>query len=298
MNPLIVGLSALGCVALAGAGVRMLRSTPAGAEAYLADTREDRRSLLRSFRTWLGERYGRTVMGLLSGRKREQVQHRIDAAGRPGGMTLQSYAAQKASLTILLALVGVLLLAVTGNPLPILALAVLGWIAVDFRLGATAKRRQKQLNLDLPDFMDVLAVTVGAGLSFRNGLKRVADAIGGPLGEEVETTLRQMSIGSSRRAAFEGLRDRNDSETLALFITALLQAEELGAPLGPTLHSIAADMRKASGQNARRAAAKAAPRVSVIVTTVIVPGAIILILASLFVGASSEGGGFPGLGGG
>ena len=108
----------------------------------------------------------------------------------------------------------------------------------------------------------MLTVTVGAGLGFRNALDRVSSELEGPLSEEVQTVLRQLSLGSSRRAAFEGLKERNDSETLQQFVTALLHAEELGAPLGDTLSAIATDMRKAFAQDARRRAARAPSRAS------------------------------------
>ena len=72
--------------------------------------------------------------------------------------------------------------------------------------------------------------------------------------------LRQMSLGASRRAAFEALRDRNASEQLSSFVAAQLQAEELGVPLSEALNDIAHDMRRAAHQAARRRAARATPR--------------------------------------
>jgi tight adherence protein C len=97
------------------------------------------------------------------------------------------------------------------------------------------------------------------------------------------TALRQMELGASRRQAFLALRERSTSESLASFIAAQLQAEELGVPLSEALNDIADDMRRTAHQNARRRASRAAPRVSLIVTTLIVPGAMILILVSLLI---------------
>ena len=128
-------------------------------------------------------------------------------------------------------------------------------------------------------------MTVRAGLGYRLALSRVAEALGGPVGEEMLIALRQMELGASRRAAFEALRDRNGSEQLSSFVAAQLQAEELGVPLSEALNDIAADMRRAAHQAARRRAARAAPRVSLIVTSLIVPGTMILIVASIFLGS-------------
>ena len=108
------------------------------------------------------------------------------------------------------------------------------------------------------------------------------------------TALRQMELGAPRRDAFLALRERNGSEALSSFVTAQLQAEELGVPFSEALNDIATDMRRIAHQNARRAAQRAAPRVSLIVTTLIVPGAMILILLSIFLGADVEGSGILG----
>ena len=93
-------------------------------------------------------------------------------------------------------------------------------------------------------------------------LQRVAEALGGPVGEEMLTALRQMELGATRREAFLALRARNDSESLSTFVGAQLQAEELGVPLSEALNDIAQDMRRAAAQDARRRAARAAPRIA------------------------------------
>ena len=94
--------------------------------------------------------------------------------------------------------------------------------------------------------------------------------------------LRQMDLGQDRRDAFLALRERNKSESLKSFVAAQLQAEELGVPLAEALNDIATDMRRMAHQNARRQAQRASPRVSLLVTTLIVPGAMILILLSVY----------------
>ena len=102
--------------------------------------------------------------------------------------------------------------------------------------------------------------------------------------------LRQIELGQDRRDAFLALRERNKSESLKSFVAAQLQAEELGVPLSEALNDIAADMRRMAHQNARRQAQRAGPRVSLLVTTLIVPGSMILILLSVYF-ASADGGG-------
>ena len=95
----------------------------------------------------------------------------------------------------------------------------------------------------------------------------MAESLGGPVGEEMLVALRQMELGASRRAAFEALRERNASEQLTSFVAAQLQAEELGVPLSEALNDIAADMRRAAHQPARRRARARRRASSLIVTS-------------------------------
>jgi tight adherence protein C len=288
MNPLLPALALTACYVLALRAVVLARDTgPAGRfavqeEAVAAVKR--RGPLFRAFDR-LSDSLAPRAVGILSERQRAAIRKKLDAAGKP--MTLESYAGRKASFVVLFSIVGLLFL-LDGSVLMFVLLCVLGWLWMDVTLGGQAARRQARIEKDLPDFLDILAVTVGAGVGFRPAMARVSEALGGPLGEEVLTSLRQMDLGASRREALEGLRKRNQSESLGTFVTALLQAEELGVALAEALTDLAADMRRSFHQKARRRAARAAPRVSLITTTVLVPGAVILIVAALFIGSDLD----------
>lgn len=296
MNPVLAGLGLTACYALGLLGWSLMRRPSPAEERFGALSRtgldRERPSLLRRTVGFLSYRLAGRALPLLGERRLAKVRHRLDAAGRP--MTIETYAGQKAAYTVLVGGLGVLLGVLTANPLLIPLLAVLGWMGLDLSIARLAKRRQARIDRDLPDFLDILAVIVSAGTGFRPGLGRVADALGGPLADEIYLTLRQMDLGASRRAAFDELRDRSDSETLGSLVTALLQAEELGSPLTDVLGDIALDMRRDFQQRARRKAAQAAPRISLIVTTVIVPGALVLIVTSLFIGSGVDLGGLLG----
>ena len=200
-------------------------------------------------------------------------------------LTVQRLIGIKAAL---LALIGgfVALLVLTGSsPLLLIPAILLGWFGPDIWLARQGRVRQERIERDLPDFLDILAVTVRAGLGYRAALGRVAQSLGGPIGQEMLTALRQMDLGATRRQAFLALRERNASESLGSFVAAQLQAEELGVPLSEALNDIAEDMRRAAHQSARRRAARAAPRVALIVTTLMVPGSMILIIVSILLGS-------------
>jgi tight adherence protein C len=84
---------------------------------------------------------------------------------------------------------------------------------------------------------------------------------------------------------------RSGSQAMRSFVTAFLQAEELGAPLAATLNQIAADMRRENAQALRRRAAQAAPRVTLVTSLVLVPAALILVIVGLILGANIDLGG-------
>ncbi len=249
-----------------------------------AETTAERRSLWRRLIDPLAARLGPRLAPSIRLSRREAIARRLDLAGRPGGLSVQRFVGLKGALCLVMAGTFGFLALFGGSWLIAFMAVVAGWFGPDILLSRAGRLRQERIERDLPDFLDILAVTVRAGLGYRSALQRVAESLGGPAGEEILTALRQMDLGATRRDAFLALRSRNDSDSLSRFVGAQLQAEELGVPLSEALNDIALDMRRAAAQDARRRAARAAPRISLIVTTLIVPGSIILILASMILG--------------
>lgn len=288
MNPLLPAFAVTGCLALCAWGLVLVRDRGPASRFDRGDGGDEgqgRRGPLARFYAYLSDRLAPRAVGMMSERYRDKIRRRLDAAGKPGGMTLETYAGRKAAFTVVLGAAGLLFL-LDGNYVLAVALTTMGFVWIDVWLSGVARRRQSRIERDLPDFLDILAVTVSAGVGFRPALVRVSEALGGPLGEEMMVALRQMDLGFGRRQAFEAIRERNESESLDLFVTALLQAEELGVPLADALGNLAADMRRSFYQAARRRAARAAPRVSLIVSLLIVPGALLLMIASLILGSN------------
>jgi tight adherence protein C len=207
-------------------------------------------------------------------------------------MTVQRFVGRKAALALLLGVgLGGFFLLLGASPILIPLFGIGGWFAPDIYLSRAARLRQSAIERALPDFLDILAVSVRAGLGYRYALRRVAESLGGPVGEEMLIVLRQIDLGQDRRDAFLALRERNESDSLKSFVAAQLQAEELGVPLSEALNDIASDMRRMAGQNARREAQRASPRVSLLVTTLIVPGSMILIVLSMYFAMRGSSGG-------
>lgn len=216
-----------------------------------------------------------------------RLQRQVDLAGRPEGLTVDAVLRRFVVWAFILS-PAALLFALNGNLVGLLLTAVAVAVMPLARLAAARRKRQDRIERDLPDFLDILAVTVSAGVSFRWALAHVAERYGGPLAEEVRLTLGQLASGASLRSAFESLRDRNQSEALSEFVTAFLQSEELGAPLIDTLNQIAVDMRRESAQRMRRKAAQASPRVTLVTSLVLVPGALVLVIVGLVLGSDID----------
>ncbi|HET6354983.1 DUF5936 domain-containing protein [Streptomyces sp.] len=238
----------------------------------------------------LGMRYAPAVLRMMGPKQVNKLRMRLDMAGNPGGLTVDRYAARRAVYGFIGAL-GALALLINAHPFLALLFVAFGIWWAEVGIWAATRARKAAIERTLPDFLDVLAVVVSAGLGFRQALDRVAERYRGPWADELKITLRQMDMGMSRRDAFEQLRKRNASEQVAQFVTALQQGEELGAPIVDTLIAIANDMRRTDAQNARRRASKAVPQATGIVTMLMVPATILLIGAGMFLGSGMSLGG-------
>ncbi|WHM36875.1 DUF5936 domain-containing protein [Streptomyces sp. BPTC-684] len=288
---LIGGLSVLG----AFEGVRMYRAEAKlpGDLALALEVGATRTTRTGGAIDRLGIRYAPLVLRLMGPKRVGEKRRKIDMAGNPGGLTIDRYAARRAVYGALGA-VGAVVMVSGGNYLLALLMVAFAYYWVEVGIWAAVRRRRDDIERTLPDFLDVLAVVVSAGLGFRQALERVAEKYEGPWADEVRIALRQMDMGVSRRQAFDDLRRRNDSEQVAMFVTALQQGEELGAPIVDTLIAIATDMRRTDAQNARRKAAKAVPKATLMVTTFMVPATMILMASAMLLGSEADIGSLTG----
>lgn len=232
----------------------------------------------------LGIRWAPLVLRLMGPTRVSRVRARIDHAGHPYGLTVDRYAARRAVYGALGGLAALVLLQ-AGNWFAALLMVAYGLGWTDLGIWLAVRKRRDEIERTLPDFLDVLAVVVSAGLGFRQALERVASVYKGPWSDEIRIALRQMDVGVSRRDAFDQLRRRNSSEQVGQFVSALQQGEELGAPIARTLLQIATDMRRTEAQNARRRAARTVPRATGVITTLLVPATMILLMTGTILGS-------------
>lgn len=286
MIAILLGAVAALVVLLAAQALRMVREPQIDEfltlQAVGPQQAEDRPGLFARTADFFGS-YSQSLLHQLYGEKRvRKLSWQLRAAGRPVGLTADSFIQREAGFITVGALL-MLLWVLNGQPMYGVVIFGVFSLWMHVWLFSAIRTRQRNIERDLPDLLDVLAVTVGAGLPFRVALRRVAAEHSGPLAEEISTVLQEMQLGVPRRAALEGLRERNRSPNVASFVTALLQSEELGTPLQEALRQITREVRRARAQQVRQAATRAQPKVSLVVTMLIVPGAIVLIAGSFIV---------------
>lgn len=235
----------------------------------------------------LARRWSPHVARLLGPRVTANVRHRIDLAGRPDGINVDSFYQLVTKYAILIGSASLALVSLGKIFTALIILLGIPLLPLS-RISGHQRKRRASIDSDLPDFLDVLAVTVGAGIGFRSALERVSTRFDGALREELAHTLHQLDIGVSRRQAFNALRERCDSDAMSSFVSALLQAEELGAPLALSLTQIAEDNRREAGQRARQRAARMVPRVTLLVSMVLVPPSLVILIVGLFLGSNVD----------
>jgi tight adherence protein C len=145
------------------------------------------------------------------------------------------------------------LLAVLGTVIALL----MGWTAPMSIVRRRARARSMQIDYELPNLIDLLVVTVEAGLGFTGSVQLAAERFTGPLGDELRLTLQEQSMGLSSNEALRNLLDRCDTPLMRSFVRSVLQGETLGVSIGQIMRDLAVDMRKRRRQAAEERAQKA-----------------------------------------
>ena len=152
--------------------------------------------------------------------------------------------------------------------------AALPWIM----LRIMAQKRQKLITKQLPEVLDLLCVSVQAGLSFDAALRRIVERMDGPLIEECTRMLEDVRMGLPRRQALRMMGERCEVQEVALFVTAIIQAERLGTSLGKTLNNQAINMRERRRQAVKAEAMKAPVKMIFPLVLFIFPSIFVIVL--------------------
>jgi tight adherence protein C len=235
----------------------------------------------------LSARYGERLARIATKIDRRSTEDRVGlklvAAGMARTFSPTEFLAAKVVLAGAGAVVGSLLGMVTGGATEAFVLgavfAVVGFIVLDLVASHRARSRREQMRADLPDVLDILAVSVEAGLSFDAALAKLADHKQGPLVEQFQLVLSELAIGENRSYALRRMADRLDIPELTAVVTALIQSEQLGTPLGRILRTQATEARQRRRVAAEERAMKAPVKMVLPIGLFIFPSVFIVIIA-------------------
>jgi tight adherence protein C len=221
------------------------------------------------------------------------VQRRIAAAGSPVGIGPRELLAAKLGSAISAGAIGAVLGAALPGRLGILVVVVApvaGFMAPDLWLARRAEQRARAVRAQLPQLLDVLRVTVEAGLSLPAALRAVGDQADGPLAASWATVGRATSLGVPLEQALADMADRLPLAEVRVLAGALDRTRRHGVPLAQTLAAQAADARLAIARQVREEAARAGPKIQLVVALLLVPSVLLLVAAALVAALVGSGG--------
>jgi tight adherence protein C len=225
------------------------------------------------------------------------LEARIAAAGRPAGLGPRELMAAKLAGA---AAAGLLAAGLSTGAPGRLALALMtagpvaGFLAPDLWLARRAAERARHVRRELPALLDLLRVAVESGSSLAEALRTVGARTHGPLAAEWRAVGRQVALGVPLERALDGMAERAPLPEVRALVAALDRARRHGAPLGDTLAAQARDARFALARHAREEAARAGPKIQLVVALLLVPSVLLLVAAALLaalVGGGAAGGG-------
>jgi tight adherence protein C len=207
------------------------------------------------------ERLGSLLSRSTPQKARQDLNNKLELAGRPGNLTPEDFAAVRLVAAAVLAAVGLLLGLVMGSPvylvISLVAGTILGYYLPVIWLQQKVDGRRAEVQKGLPDALDLLVICVDAGLGFDAALARVTDKYKNALSELLSKALREVSLGRPRLEALDEMGRNSGVEDLHNFIQAVIQSEQFGTGIGKILRIQADEMRRRRRQRAQEKGAQA-----------------------------------------
>ena len=209
----------------------------------------------------LVDRLGKYLAQRTPEKARQDLLNRLNLAGRPAGLTPENFTALRYGLAIGLFVVGLLIGLLAGNPI-VVALgasvgAIVGFFGPNYWVSTKVTARRKEIQLALPDVMDLLTIAVEAGLGFDAAVQRVTEKFDNALADEFKTVLQEVRLGRPRLEALDEMGRRCGVEDLHNFTQAVIQSEQMGVGLAKILRLQSEEMRRKRRQRAEELAAQA-----------------------------------------
>jgi tight adherence protein C len=229
------------------------------------------------------QRLSTLVQRITSPAQTNRTERKLAMAGNPGGLRTSEFLGLKAVTAIITFAIVFLLLGVLGGQLVQglmigLAAGALGFFAPEFWLNRRIRARKRAILLSIPDTLDLLTISVRAGLGFDAALGKVVEKETGPLSDEFRRALAEIRVGKARREALRDIVARTEVPALTNFIGAIIQAEQLGVSISKVLQVQSEQLRIERRQRAEEMAAQAPIKMLFPLVGCIFPSLFIVIL--------------------
>jgi tight adherence protein C len=213
---------------------------------------------------------------------RIHIQRILTAAGSPAGLTADEYIGLQVVSILLWTGAGYLLYIFTGTGFMLLICVLIGAVHPSLWLRKKTRVRKTEIRNMLPYALDLLTLSVEAGLDFTSALDRMQPKLeGSALSEEFGELIRQIRLGKSRRDALRDMATRIQMPEVNGFCSSLIQADEMGADLGPVLRVMADQMRNDRSNRAEKKAMEAPVKILFPLIVFIFPTVFIILFAPL-----------------
>lgn len=241
------------------------------------------------FKKWLE----RTVMSIAPKEIQMHIQKKLTTAGKYPQWTVSMFLI----VDLVMAMFGVFLgVDLSGKnemaPIQRIVAMLLGCLVGGLMpfsiLNIITQKRQKAIQKQLPELLDLLCVSVQAGLSFDGAMRKIVERMEGPLIDECRKMLDDIHMGAVRRQALRLMGERCDVQDVALFTTAVIQAERLGTSMATTLNNQAENMRERRRQYIKAEALKAPVKIVFPLIMFIFPALFVVTLLPAILGLSDS----------
>lgn len=265
-----------------------LKALDEGYEGKKTQRIDDHKDEIPGFRervvTPLGKYLGNLITRLAPAAWSAALERKLVTAGKGRVWTAQGYAVFWAIVVLVVIVIAIKY--VYGRPdlapvqlvMLVIVFTAMGAAMPWIMLRIMAQKRQKLITKQLPEVLDLLCVSVQAGLSFDAALRRIVERMKGPLIEECTRMLEDVRMGLPRRQALRMMGERCEVQEVALFVTAIIQAERLGTSLGKTLNNQAINMRERRRQAVKAEAMKAPVKMIFPLVLFIFPSVFVIVL--------------------
>ena len=215
--------------------------------------------------------------------KAERIRRHLDLAGNPRGWTVDRVVSLKVTAAVVIPLLGVAyasLIGVSFRTILLIAVAglLIGFFAPDVYLYNTAVKRAEEIRKTLADAVDLLTISVEAGLGFDAAVQHVARNTTGPLAEEFARVLREMQLGKGRSEALRSMAERSSVDELHAFTSAMVQADAFGISIGQVLRVQSDEMRLKRRQYAEEKAQKVPVKIMIPLILFILPCLFVVVM--------------------